>query len=709
MFRNLTYFYTKQFWKKLITVVLALVTVVGYGWIVFAAAPAGGYTPGERINPDCAPGESNCFVRQAWSINAADGKVFNTTDAITIGGDSGTLPLTVIGGMQNENTTADGFSLISTDTELFGQPGIFMASAGTGFTPANFFDDDYTGLTGALARFDTVGGIAELVQRNYSAGVETIQGVLRLDPDGANVSYRKLRPSGDPHDPDSETIVGGFLTDTLSPGVYRAAMGASVYDYNTADATPHVMQYGYSAYTQHADHFVFDVDLGIDTRAYTVEDAGTREEILYNISSTTNYDMSGRVVTDAENTMYFGKHVDSGSSTQDNSLSMDSDGLNYRTDGGRLLFEDYPASLNTSHTASLDYNGSGPTVQQKMYFDFDKQAFRLGSVASIKWDAGSSVGVGSIAMGFAENSGDNDTSTASGDYSVAIGQANITSGKRSFAIGTALHAAGDDEMVVGAYNVQYLPSGTDSDRQFTVATGTKGNEHNALTVLKNGDVGIGFDYFEYASNGNTFQIGDGTSVIAYVDDITGNWVSVSDERKKQNIQDLDYGLDQLLQLRPVSFNYIRNNEHTIGFLAQQVLPIIPESVFGSESEGYGMSYQTLTPVIVKAIQELNLKIKSVSELINMDKISARQLQATEKLCINSTCVTEEQLQYLLNNSRHEGGMPAPTPDPAPENDTPTNDQGEVTSDDTTSTPTDILPEATDGTGKITDTPAPTAE
>jgi hypothetical protein len=74
MFRNLTYFYTKQFWKKLITVVLALVTVVGYGWIVFAAAPAGGYSTQNT---------------GAISIGYLSGYNSQGTDSIAIGNNSG--------------------------------------------------------------------------------------------------------------------------------------------------------------------------------------------------------------------------------------------------------------------------------------------------------------------------------------------------------------------------------------------------------------------------------------------------------------------------------------------------------------------------------------------------------------------------------------------------------------------------------------------
>jgi hypothetical protein len=257
------------------------------------------------------------------------------------------------------------------------------------------------------------------------------------------------------------------------------------------------------------------------------------------------------------------------------------------------------------------------------------------------------------------------------------------SGQNSTAAGYGILAPSYSEFAFGKFNTTYTPvsinTSYSTDRLFIIGNGSSGSRSDAFTILKNGDTGIGIDNFETYTNGNIFQVGDGTnSIIGYVDDATGNWVAVSDERKKENITDLSYGLNEVLQLRPTSFNYKRNGEHTIGFLAQQVLPIIPEAVYGTESEGYGMSYTTLTPVLVKAIQEMNLNVVDLNNIERpntwRDALIAWfgnvgngitdmfvKRAHVEELCIgtngNETCLSKDQVDQILGATN----ATAPTP------------------------------------------------
>ncbi len=404
-------------------------------------------------------------------------------------------------------------------------------------------------------------------------------------------------------------------------------------------------------------------------------------------------------------------------------------------------------------------NDNSGTEQNMFYFNYgnhdglgsaqSKRAIRLGSAFDDEWDINNTnVGNKSISLGFVNDYDGFPTSIASGQNSITIGDANIASEQSAIAIGSAAtadgvysiaigqgsHASGltstalgygslasgsksvslgdnakavsSNEVSLGMNNTVYAPISTGTwqglDRLISIGNGDGSlvPTSDALTILKNGQTGIGIDNFETYSNGNIFQVGDGTTnVIGYVDDTTGNWVAVSDERKKDNITDLSYGLEQVLQLRPTSFNYKRNGEHTIGFIAQQVLPIIPESVYGSESEGYGMSYATLTPVLVKAIQEMNLKITDIDNtetpntwrdaLIGWFGSAANGIRKlfvgevhTDTLCIGQTCVTESQLQQLLQNNQQviipsSSGNP-----PSDSNPTTTSDDTIVPSDTT---------------------------
>jgi hypothetical protein len=334
-----------------------------------------------------------------------------------------------------------------------------------------------------------------------------------------------------------------------------------------------------------------------------------------------------------------------------------------------------------------------------------KRAIRLGSAVSDEWDINSTnVGGGSVAIGFAYSGGPGPK--AIGAESIAFGGGSLATGELSFALGSNANAIGVRSITIGHNNAQLETGGTSSvtlfagmgsgsnaithgngilalltdgatdftgedqtimgagmtsdssndSRLLTVGNGFGGSS-DALTILKNGQTGIGIDNFEANTNNNIFQVGDGlTGVIGYVDNGTGNWVAVSDERKKRNISDLTYGLDEINALRPVSFDYKRNGEHTIGFLAQQVKGIIPEAVSGSDAEGYGMSYSTLVPAVVRGVQELSVKTDintgSINEILGNQSDSLNTLNTTITNIQNQGSSVEDMLDLLNTNDQN---------------------------------------------------------
>ena len=90
--------------------------------------------------------------------------------------------------------------------------------------------------------------------------------------------------------------------------------------------------------------------------------------------------------------------------------------------------------------------------------------------------------------------------------------------------------------------------------------------------------------------------------------------AISDVRLKENIVDLEIGLDSILALKPRKFDWKKesgnNGKNVRGFIAQefeQVFPdLIDESINPSPEgeEPYKQIRQDLIPVLVKAIQEL---------------------------------------------------------------------------------------------------------
>ena len=96
---------------------------------------------------------------------------------------------------------------------------------------------------------------------------------------------------------------------------------------------------------------------------------------------------------------------------------------------------------------------------------------------------------------------------------------------------------------------------------------------------------------------------------------------VSDQSIKENVQPLQYGLDTIMQLKPVQFKYIDSHKNfgeglQIGNIAQDVEKIIPEAVFLTTSTGLkGIDYNQFNGIYIKAIQDQQKIIESLIERI----------------------------------------------------------------------------------------------
>jgi len=138
---------------------------------------------------------------------------------------------------------------------------------------------------------------------------------------------------------------------------------------------------------------------------------------------------------------------------------------------------------------------------------------------------------------------------------------------------------------------------TDSLERFRVHNGGAGTiysfEAGVITITGYGDTGDFYvpSFRPYTSNGdqgNTAALGTSTRYCLWAKGYGGSRVLVgtevdvySDIRIKENIDCLDttYALNSIRKLKPVSYNYIENNDTTeIGFIAQETEKYIPESV-----------------------------------------------------------------------------------------------------------------------------------
>ena len=156
---------------------------------------------------------------------------------------------------------------------------------------------------------------------------------------------------------------------------------------------------------------------------------------------------------------------------------------------------------------------------------------------------------------------------------------------------------------------------TDKSFQF------EGNKFDSLRVsfsnMNTGNLNNGFSnsYYTNLNPGETNKVSLGTPSYRwrYLYSMSAPDV-VSDERLKENIEREVYGLDTIKQLNPVSYTMKENSDGVKhGLIAQEVEKIITDGSIvrqpDDESEYYSMQYEQLIPIIIKAIQELNDKLK----------------------------------------------------------------------------------------------------
>jgi hypothetical protein len=275
---------------------------------------------------------------------------------------------------------------------------------------------------------------------------------------------------------------------------------------------------------------------------------------------------------------------------------------------------------------------------------------------------------------------------ASGAQSVSVGWQSVASGFSSLAFGAGAKAKTDYVTALGFNNVGLGTPGTGwigTEPLLEIGNGGLGPS-NAMTILKNGNVGIGvtaptqrLDVFgtvhidqEEANydvwiQGGSATWGDARNLAilgeAVNDRLIINYggeykngtylggaiyapdmVSIpyssglalhmdgngkitrytSSRRFKENITTLE-DVEWLSQLRPVQFNYIADSTKTstIGLIAEEVELVRPELVvYNKDGQADGIKYEQLIAPLLKALQDQEKKIAEL-EMVNREKIS----------------------------------------------------------------------------------------
>ena len=159
---------------------------------------------------------------------------------------------------------------------------------------------------------------------------------------------------------------------------------------------------------------------------------------------------------------------------------------------------------------------------------------------------------------------------------------------------------------------------------------TKGSSAQGSVWLQGAIADSGNGKTNLGADGNLCVIAD-THLARFIFDAEGSghadveWTTFSDERLKKNIVECPYGLAEVLQLKPKTFdkhsgmidednNVVleEQSRRMIGFLAQDVKALMPELVkdLPDDKSFYSLNDGKLAAVLVNAIQELNAKLEA---------------------------------------------------------------------------------------------------
>ena len=210
-------------------------------------------------------------------------------------------------------------------------------------------------------------------------------------------------------------------------------------------------------------------------------------------------------------------------------------------------------------------------------------------------------GIGAFAL-LAQNRGSGNVALGRGALSsVTSGSNNLGLG---YSVGSTVLNTGSNNILIGTSNAVTTPA---ADTSNWINLGNQFVSDGALT----GSETIGLNRNSTGTPGTTALIvgtgasnGNGALLTA-----AGVWTNASDRRIKENIQQLGYGLDTVMRLRPVAYQMKGTQEKQIGFIAQEVEQVMPEVVvrpanLDDPSQHYTLAYGNMVATTVKAIQEL---------------------------------------------------------------------------------------------------------
>ena len=170
--------------------------------------------------------------------------------------------------------------------------------------------------------------------------------------------------------------------------------------------------------------------------------------------------------------------------------------------------------------------------------------------------------------------------------------------------------------------IQVLSPMNMSNGDFTIGgtsvTGTGGSTANAISASNTSITlfSTGTTAISMVTNGTTALSFSNTGQATFTGNVYAqNFITLSDASVKTNLRSFDRPvLEGISRLEPKLFEYVDSpgfrpeEKEEVGLIAQELGAVFPECVKGGPGGKKYINYQALTIVLLKAVQELSLKI-----------------------------------------------------------------------------------------------------
>jgi hypothetical protein len=180
-----------------------------------------------------------------------------------------------------------------------------------------------------------------------------------------------------------------------------------------------------------------------------------------------------------------------------------------------------------------------------------------------------------------------------------------------------------------------------------------------------GSYTLGFGAHLVPDGDGYYQLGSSTLRWNQVWAMDGT-INTSDARDKSNIRDLNYGLKEIMQLRPIKFNWKSNpaDGDKLGVVAQEIKKVLPEVVRDWEyktdeqtgkrikvpSAKLGVMYADIIPVLIHGMQEQQKQIDDLKQLVNqLTNVQTAAVTSTSNVTV-SAATLEQNIPNPVRNT-----------------------------------------------------------